>query len=34
MKEKEAAPGDGIRSLRVSNLFKAANFELYVKPVS
>lgn len=27
-------PGDGIRSLRSTTLFRAINFELYTKPVS
>ncbi|XP_066260505.1 small integral membrane protein 8 [Euwallacea similis] len=31
-KNKEAAPGDGIRSLRTSNVFRLVNFELYTKP--
>jgi hypothetical protein len=26
-------PGDGIRSLRSSTLFRVTNFELYAKPV-
>ena len=26
--------GEGIRSLRTSNVFRTLNFELYVKPVS
>ena len=30
----EAQPGDGIRSLRSTSLFRAVNFELYAKPVS
>ena len=30
---KEAS-GDGIRSIRTTNLFQIINFELYVKPVS
>ncbi|XP_019871449.1 small integral membrane protein 8 [Aethina tumida] len=30
--EKEAKPGEGIRSLKTSNLFRAINFELYVRP--
>lgn len=33
MKEKEATPGDGLRSLKTSNLFRVVNFELYAKPV-
>ncbi|KAF7287156.1 small integral membrane protein 8 [Rhynchophorus ferrugineus] len=32
MTNKEVKPGDGIRSLRTSNLFRAVNFELYAKP--
>lgn len=32
-KSNEAAPGDGLRSVRTTSLFKAVNFELYVKPV-
>lgn len=31
---KEYSPGDGLRSLRTTGLFKAVNYELYVKPVS
>lgn len=31
--EKKAMPGDGIRSMKTSNIFRALNFELYVKPV-
>lgn len=27
------APGDGIRSMRSTNVFRAINFELYAKPV-
>ncbi|KAF2898194.1 hypothetical protein ILUMI_07982 [Ignelater luminosus] len=30
--KNQPAPGDGIRSLRTSRIFKAANFELYVRP--
>lgn len=26
-------PGDGIRSMKSTNLFRAVNFELYAKPV-
>lgn len=29
-----AAPGEGIRSLQTSSIFRAVNFELYAKPVS
>jgi hypothetical protein len=28
-----AAPGEGIRSLKTSGVFRAVNFELYAKPV-
>lgn len=28
----KAAPGDGIRSMRSTNVFRAVNFELYAKP--
>lgn len=35
MSEKKApAPGDGLRSLRSTGIFRAVNFELYAKPVS
>jgi len=27
------APGDGIRSLKTSGVFRAVNFELYARPV-
>ncbi|XP_001653136.2 small integral membrane protein 8 [Aedes aegypti] len=27
-----SAPGDGIRSMRSTNVFRAINFELYAKP--
>ncbi|RZC05041.1 small integral membrane protein 8 [Asbolus verrucosus] len=30
--KKEPAPGDGLRSVRTTSLFRAVNFELYVKP--
>jgi len=30
---RETTPGDGLRSLRSTTLFRAVNFELYVKPV-
>lgn len=30
---RETTPGDGLRSLRSTSLFRAINFELYVKPV-
>ncbi|XP_055594414.1 small integral membrane protein 8 [Uranotaenia lowii] len=29
---KQSAPGDGIRSMRSTNVFRAINFELYAKP--
>ncbi|KAL0269519.1 UNVERIFIED_CONTAM: hypothetical protein PYX00_007223 [Menopon gallinae] len=29
---KAPAPGDGLRSIRTTNLFRALNFELYTKP--
>lgn len=29
----ESSPGDGIRSLPTSRLFRVVNFELYTKPV-
>lgn len=31
-KSNEAAPGDGLRSLKSTMLFRAVNYELYVKP--
>ena len=31
---KEYSPGDGIRSMRTTGLFRAVNYELYAKPVS
>ena len=31
-KTQEPAPGDGIRSLRTTNVFRVVNFELYAKP--
>lgn len=31
-KKNEPAPGDGLRSLRSTMLFRAVNYELYVKP--
>ena len=34
VKQPEQAPGEGIRKLRTSNVFRTLNFELYVKPVS
>ncbi|KAL1497010.1 hypothetical protein ABEB36_008042 [Hypothenemus hampei] len=30
--KKEPSPGDGIRSLKTSNVFRIINFELYTKP--
>ena len=27
-------PGEGIRSMKTSSVFRAVNFELYAKPVS
>ena len=30
----EARPGEGLRSLRTSNVFRTLNFELYTRPVS
>ncbi|CAK9826576.1 Small integral membrane protein 8 [Anthophora retusa] len=30
-KNPESAPGDGLRSLRSTSLFRAVNFELYAK---
>ena len=33
-KPSEQAPGEGIRKLKTSNVFRTLNFELYVKPVS
>lgn len=32
--KKNPAPGDGLRSVRTTTLFRAVNFELYTKPVS
>jgi len=29
---RETTPGDGLRSLRSTTLFRAVNFELYAKP--
>lgn len=34
MSEKKQRPGDGIRSLRSTAVFRAVNFELYTKPVN
>ncbi|OAD59217.1 hypothetical protein WN48_09483 [Eufriesea mexicana] len=31
-KNNEAVPGDGLRSLKSTMLFRAVNYELYVKP--
>lgn len=33
-KPPKQQPGDGIRSMRSTALFRAVNFELYAKPVS
>lgn len=33
-KPQQHQPGDGIRSMRSTTLFRAVNFELYAKPVS
>ena len=33
-KPSEQAPGEGIRKLKTTNVFRTLNFELYVKPVS
>ena len=30
----EQHPGEGIRKLKTSNVFRTLNFELYVRPVS
>ena len=30
----EARPGEGLRSLKTSNVFRTLNFELYARPVS
>ncbi|ENN78672.1 small integral membrane protein 8 [Dendroctonus ponderosae] len=30
--KKDAAPGEGIRSLKTSSVFRFVNFELYTKP--
>lgn len=32
-KPKQHQPGEGIRSMRSTTLFRAVNFELYAKPV-
>lgn len=32
VKESQQAPGEGIRSLRTTGVFRAVNFELYAKP--
>ncbi|XP_054263907.1 small integral membrane protein 8-like [Macrosteles quadrilineatus] len=32
MTEKEAKPGDGIKSLKTSSVFRVVNFELYATP--
>ena len=31
---EQPAAGDGIKSIKTTSVFKAVNFELYVKPVS
>lgn len=33
-KPQQHQPGEGIRSMRSTTLFRAVNFELYAKPVS
>ena len=33
-KKAEQHPGEGIRKLKTSNVFRTLNFELYVRPVS
>ena len=33
-KDPERRPGDGIRSMKTSNVFRNVNFELYARPVS
>jgi hypothetical protein len=33
MGDKEVKPGDGIRSMKTSNVFRVVNFELYSTPV-
>ena len=33
-KPPKVVPGDGLRSLKSTMLFRAVNYELYVKPVS
>lgn len=33
VKEPQQAPGEGIRSLKTTGVFRAVNFELYAKPV-
>ena len=30
----EARPGEGLRTLKTSNVFRTLNFELYARPVS
>ncbi|XP_063239874.1 small integral membrane protein 8 [Bacillus rossius redtenbacheri] len=32
LNNKDPAPGEGLRSLRTSNVFRAVNFELYTRP--
>lgn len=31
---RDPLPGEGLRSLRTTGIFRAVNFELYAKPVS
>lgn len=31
-KKNEPAPGDGLRSMKTTTLFRAVNYELYAKP--
>lgn len=31
---KDTKPGDGIKSLKTSNIFRIVNFELYARQVS
>lgn len=33
-KPTQHQPGDGIRSMRSTSVFRVVNFELYAKPVS
>jgi hypothetical protein len=32
--KKTPSPGDGLRSLRSTGIFRVVNFELYARPVS